>query len=42
MRDVQEALNISQAAAILLLRDLTEEDILIKAGAAKHLLYLNK
>lgn len=37
--DIQRALNISQATAILLLRDLTEEGLLIKQGAARNLRY---
>ena len=38
-KDVQEALSISQATAILLLRELVERGVLVKKGAAKNLRY---
>ncbi|MCM1037910.1 MAG: putative DNA binding domain-containing protein [Roseburia sp.] len=38
-KDVQEELNISQATAILLLRELTEKGVLIKKGMARNLRY---
>ena len=37
--DIQKALNISQATAILLLRELTENGLLVKQGAARNLRY---
>lgn len=42
-RDIETELNISQATAILLLRELTEDGLLVKKGAARNLrYYLNK
>lgn len=38
-KDVEEELGISQAAAILLLRELTENGVLLKKGKAKNLRY---
>ena len=37
--DVEKALGVSQSTAILLLRELTDEGILVKRGKAKNLRY---
>lgn len=38
-KDIQTELNLSQATAILLLRELTEDGVLVKKGTAKNLRY---
>lgn len=37
--DVEKALDVSQSTAILLLRELTDDGVLIKKGKAKNLRY---
>ena len=41
-REVQEALQISQATAILLLKKMVEEGVVIKSGAGKEIRYFEK
>ena len=41
-KDVEKALGISQATAIVLLRDMVRADILVKEGKSKNLRYYEK